>query len=79
VNLNATIQGLSMNLKTEALAKIVTNANGAYVSGKIKITGSGSILYLTFLGGGNVKLELDGNSDGIIDATKTTTLTAIGS
>jgi hypothetical protein len=77
LGLGATISGTSIGLQIEAQTPIVTTSSGAYVSGKLKITGRGSVLYVTFLGSGSVKVDLDANADGTIDSSKTTTLTAL--
>jgi hypothetical protein len=77
LGLGATIAGTSIGLQIEAQTPIVTKSSGAYVSGKLKITGKGSVLYVTFLGSGSVKVDLDANADGAIDSSKTTTLTAL--
>ncbi|MEC5385508.1 hypothetical protein VVD49_07210 [Uliginosibacterium sp. H3] len=77
LGLTATIAGTSIGMQIEAVAPVVTTSSGTYVSGKIKITGRGSILYVTFLGSGSVKVDLDANGDGTIDSTKTTTITAL--
>jgi hypothetical protein len=75
--LGATIAGQNIGLQIEAQTPIVTTSSGAYVSGKLKITGRGSVLYVTFLGSGSVRIDLDANADGTIDSSKTTTLTAL--
>lgn len=77
LGLGATIAGTSIGLQIEAQTPVVTTPSGAFVSGKLKITGRGSVLYVTFLGSGSVTLDLDANADGTIDSTKTTTLAAL--
>lgn len=76
MQVSSTIGANNSSIQIEATSPIVKSTSG-YTSGKFTITGSGSKLYVTFLGGGSVKLELDNNADGIIDSTKTTTLAAL--
>lgn len=45
----------------------------APTSGKLQVAGSNSTLFLTFLSGGNVLLELDSDNDGDIDVSHTLT------
>jgi hypothetical protein len=56
---------------------IAVSDSGVVTGGKIKLAGTGSSQYLTFLGNDAVKVETDTNNDGQIDLTNTTTLTAL--
>jgi len=69
-NVNATLGTASFILAVDAVIPVVTSSTGTYLSGKLKITGTTGTLYLSFLGGGSVKLELDSNNDGVIDSSK---------
>ena len=62
---------------TNTLEAISASPSGAVTAGKVKILGDNSVLYLTYLGSNQVKLELDSNNDGVIDSTSTSTLTSL--
>jgi len=59
------------------LNDISAYADGAITAGKVKILGDNSVLYLTYLGSSQIKVELDSNNDGLIDSTTTSTLTSL--
>ncbi len=46
----------------------------AILSGKLRVDGLDSVLFLTFLAAGEVLLELDDDADGLIDITRLTTV-----
>ena len=56
------------------LAPLIEYWTTGIASGKFKVTGNASALYVTFLGGDAVYLELDRDNDGTIDATANKTL-----
>lgn len=61
-------------VSTVANARVTTTDVGALkkpTSGKLKLVGSNSIGYITFVNLNSYTLEVDGNADGIIDFTQT--------
>lgn len=77
MSLTASVDGDAFTFGLSVQTPVVTSSTGAYTSGKLKITGKNSALYLTLLGAGAVRLELDSNGDGFIDYSKLTTLKAL--
>lgn len=77
MSFSATLPNFSAVAGVSLVTPVVTDYDGNYLSGKIKITGNASALYITFKGAGSVTVDLDNNNDGVIDATKTTTLTTL--
>ncbi|GAA5167265.1 hypothetical protein [Viridibacterium curvum] len=79
MGVSATVGSNAFGINITAVTPLVTNSAKIVQSGKLKITGKSGILYITFLGSGAVKLELDANGDGVIESTKSTTVAALKS
>jgi len=69
--IGATLPNFSGTLMVATLQPIVSDADGNIVSGQIHVSGSKGVLRLTFLGGGQVLLELDAEGDGSFEVTRT--------
>lgn len=79
MDVTTVIKNASFGVRVEAITALESNGTGSSLrGGKLKVTGKTGILYVSFLGAGIVKLELDSNSDGIVDATKTTSFSLLG-
>jgi len=68
--IGATLPNFSGTLLVATLQPIVRDAGGEIVSGQIHLSGSKGVVRLTFLGGGQVLLELDAEGDGSFEISR---------
>ncbi len=61
-----------LRIVTESALEMATD--GSILSGRLRVDGLASVLWLTFLTAGQVMMELDDDNDGRIDITRLTTL-----
>jgi hypothetical protein len=59
------------------IAQLIEHGSDGILSGKLKVVGDNSTLYITYLPDNIVLLELDGNNDGTIDATRLSSVYAL--
>ncbi|MCB1906098.1 MAG: hypothetical protein KDH15_01915 [Rhodocyclaceae bacterium] len=61
-----------LRILTESALEMASD--GSILSGRLRVDGFASVLWLTFLAAGQVMLELDDDNDGLVDITRLTTL-----
>lgn len=72
---NNTLGSLNVNLQTQQA--FVRNSQGELQSGAMQISGGGSTLKLTAIGGGSARLDFSAKGDGNITATQTITFSQL--
>jgi hypothetical protein len=78
-NVSATVETTNSRLGTGTLTYNVTtsalgiDSSGAYTSGSLKVTGSGSALLVSVTGTNQFQIQVDANGDGVYESTTTAT------
>lgn len=78
--ITATLSGTSIGgqVTISTLTPFAGTAPGYPVSGSLRVTGAGgSSVTITAIGGGNVRLDVDSNGDGVVDSSSTMTWAAL--
>lgn len=76
-NFSASFPTFSGSGNVTTISPLVDYWASGISSGKFKVTGDNSVLYITFLGGDSVYLELDGDNNGMIDVSDTKKLSEL--